>query len=823
MEFSATPLQPSQLPETGQPPGWPPDNANKNDTTMNDAAMPQSSQTSFKDKLMGKKKYKPKIPEDLIKKELVSIDWVDGNKALPKISFASNIIEELSKVWENTIIVSLLGREVGYKYLHERLKKLWRMNGTMEMVDIGHGFFQIQFSDVEDMLIAMADGPWVILDHYLTMRQWTPDFQPSTATTSETLAWVRFPELNMVYYEENVLMAIASAIGTPIKVDSNTLDAARGRFARVCVEVDLSKPLVGKILIGGNWIKVEYESLHNLCVQCGVHGHAPVNCPRKTQSTTTPAAANDKQDASTSNAHFGNITSDGIAGVNGGASSGLVNDAVGDWMVVTKKRRNGKKKLADTEASKGKQNFNQFHILQDMVTDQGRTNNVAPTINATHHVSTAKATRAGKNKRLRADKDHHEGPSITKEATLKAQPSMPYPNGPSTISNTRREPNNNKKSLPKPNHMSNQIRNGPTLNGPVVVQPSPNPLTSQRGQALTVHATKNPSSNDNQQTIFKAREKIWLQLSALKGKINGPWLMMGDFNDILYPSEVNGGSFYQGRANKFADMMNNCDLMDLDCKGPKFTWRRNCKNNIKVSKRLDRALANADWRIHFAEASVHNLFNSYSDHNPIGLFCRDNHPSKQDRPFRFEAAWAHHPGFYNVVKFAWESCVQNVPLRLSTVKSHALWFNKNVFGNIFQRKKKLKARLNGIQKSLDNSPSTFLTNLQRDLRKQLEETLAQEELLWFQKSREQWVKFDDGAPMTHITIHNHPKINEQDALNITGEVTKEEVWNAVKTMKAFKAPGPDGFQPFFFKQYWDVVGNAVTDLVKSAFRDGPQV
>nr|KYP41643.1 hypothetical protein KK1_036966 [Cajanus cajan] len=27
------------------------------------------------------------------------------------------------------------------------------------------------------------------------------------------------------------------------------------------------------------------------------------------------------------------------------------------------------------------------------------------------------------------------------------------------------------------------------------------------------------------------------------------------------------------------------------------------------------------------------------------------------------------------------------------------------------------------------------------------------------------------------------------------------------SMKSFKAPGPYGFQPFFFKQYWPIVGD----------------
>jgi len=39
-------------------------------------------------------------------------------------------------------------------------------------------------------------------------------------------------------------------------------------------------------------------------------------------------------------------------------------------------------------------------------------------------------------------------------------------------------------------------------------------------------------------------------------------------------------------------------------------------------------------------------------------------------------------------------------------------------------------------------------------------------------------------------------------------------------MKPYKAPGPDGFQCIFFKQYWHIVGDDIFNLVRSAFQTG---
>lgn len=73
----------------------------------------------------------------------------------------------------------------------------------------------------------------------------------------------------------------------------------------------------------------------------------------------------------------------------------------------------------------------------------------------------------------------------------------------------------------------------------------------------------------------------------------------------------------------------------------------------------------------------------------------------------------------------------------SLVEALKTW-NKDVFGNIFQKKKELRARIFGIQKALARSGELHLINLEQDLVAEYNQILEQEELLWFQKSRIQW-------------------------------------------------------------------------------------
>ena len=69
----------------------------------------------------------------------------------------------------------------------------------------------------------------------------------------------------------------------------------------------------------------------------------------------------------------------------------------------------------------------------------------------------------------------------------------------------------------------------------------------------------------------------------------------------------------------------------------------------------------------------------------------------------------------------------------------ALEWNRHVLGNIFWKKKRLLARLGGIQWALEDYYSHGLIDLEKQLRAKLEEVLSQKEIIWLQKSRQDWL------------------------------------------------------------------------------------
>lgn len=52
------------------------------------------------------------------------------------------------------------------------------------------------------------------------------------------------------FYDPTSLLKIGKAIGLVLRIDSHTVNGARGRFARLCVQVNLDKPLIRTVYIG---------------------------------------------------------------------------------------------------------------------------------------------------------------------------------------------------------------------------------------------------------------------------------------------------------------------------------------------------------------------------------------------------------------------------------------------------------------------------------------------------------------------------------------------------------------------------------------------
>ena len=82
----------------------------------------------------------------------------------------------------------------------------------------------------------------------------------------------------------------------------------------------------------------------------------------------------------------------------------------------------------------------------------------------------------------------------------------------------------------------------------------------------------------------------------------------------------------------------------------------------------------------------------------------------------------------NVVHSAWSDHSDLNESILRFTREITTW-NKTHFGNIFAKKRRISACLNGIQKAMADRPSSFLVNLEKKLQIDLSLILNQEKEL----------------------------------------------------------------------------------------------
>ncbi|KAI9079321.1 hypothetical protein K1719_038722 [Acacia pycnantha] len=89
-------------------------------------------------------------------------------------------------------------------------------------------------------------------------------------------------------------------LGRVIRIDCSAETSERGRFARIAIVTDLSKPLISKVNVDDKMIFIEYEGLPTVCFHCGLYGHLEEVCRKK---RIAGDGGRDK-DASTSGVHL---------------------------------------------------------------------------------------------------------------------------------------------------------------------------------------------------------------------------------------------------------------------------------------------------------------------------------------------------------------------------------------------------------------------------------------------------------------------------------------------------------------------------------------
>lgn len=199
----------------------------------------------------------------------------------------------------------------------------------------------------------------------------------------------------------------------------------------------------------------------------------------------------------------------------------------------------------------------------------------------------------------------------------------------------------------------------------------------------------------------------------------------------------------------FRDCLTECGLADLGFSGYPYTWdnKRDGGDNIQV--RLDHATCTDTFLNLFPESEVEHVMTEESDHQAIVVRALETAPrqhTRGERPFRFEEAWTRHDQYDGMVEAAWEAAnsgdhsLLGVWQKLGELSGSMQKWAREVLGSIRRKIAKLKAQL--VEANARGGVAGHSLEV-RDIENQLHELYEQEEIMYRQRSRVDWLKAGD--------------------------------------------------------------------------------
>ncbi|KAL4310509.1 hypothetical protein GQ457_01G020120 [Hibiscus cannabinus] len=312
----------------------------------------------------------------------------------------------------------------------------------------------------------------------------------------------------------------------------------------------------------------------------------------------------------------------------------------------------------------------------------------------------------------------------------------------------------------------------------------------------------------------------WALIDRLRDASPLPWLLGGDFNEILTFSEKQGGNrkSHHQLTDFFECLLRN-DLADCKPSRGWFTWMKSGSRTMPIREWLDRFIADNAWFLTFPKFRAWSDYSPNSDHHFILLdtVAPPHAPEARgkDSIFHFDDCWAREPDCISMVHSLWAHSTGSFSGRLATIceglrhwqstkratdweaywaqRSRVFWLSAGDQNTSFLHAKASARKKKNAIMGLYDCNGYWQTSTTEVLR------VASD---YFVSLFSANPPIDAPAFLEHITSSVTADINS----GLLAPFTTEEVIAAFRDINPRKSPGINGLPSGFFRQHWEILG-----------------
>ncbi|XP_062074858.1 uncharacterized protein LOC133778853 [Humulus lupulus] len=343
------------------------------------------------------------------------------------------------------------------------------------------------------------------------------------------------------------------------------------------------------------------------------------------------------------------------------------------------------------------------------------------------------------------------------------------------------------------------------------------------------------------------RRWLWKDLQDLN--IKGPWIVMGDFNDILAKEERIGNRVRYNTSTDFIDCVANCKLEDVKYSGNFYNWCNKQHGEDRIYSKIDRVLANQAWLSLFPEAEAVFVNEGLFDHTPAVFTVYANVPCGR-KPFKYFNMWSTHPDYCKKVEEIWQQHFTGTKMyrlitKLKALKSVFKEINTQGYSDIISAEIHARDHLADCQDRLKCDPlnsqksklnwarngdenSTLFHLIIRERRRQnrilsiidargnrVDEPIQViEAFLSFYQELLGSTMLQRKKVLAGVMVQG-PTVTESQSELLLKDYSKDEVRKVIFEIPGNKAPGPDGYGSYFYQENWNLIGDEVAEAILS--------